>query len=187
MSFRARLQLSALATLVVGLGAVLIAGNVLLEHRVDSEATGLLRGRAEAQVAALAVTPAHVRVRETANDTVLDRRSWVLDADQVVERPAGASAALDRAAVALGRARRAAEQRGPAQTRLLAVPVWAPGRGDPAGAVVVALSVRPLERLEQEVLLGSFVVAGLILLAGGLAIRSAVAGALRPVMQMTAS
>jgi signal transduction histidine kinase len=187
MSFRARLQLSALATLVVGLGAVLIAGNVLLEHRVDSEATGLLRGRAEAQVAALAVTPAHVRVRETANDTVLDRRSWVLDADQVVERPAGASAALDRAAVALGRARRAAEQRGPAQTRLLAVPVWAPGRGDPAGAVVVALSVRPLEHLEQEVLLGSFVVAGLILLAGGLAIRSAVAGALRPVMQMTAS
>jgi signal transduction histidine kinase len=133
------------------------------------------------------VTSTHVGARETPNDTVLDRQSWVLDADRVVERPAAASAALDRAAVALGRARRAAEQRGPAQTRLLAVPVSAPGRVDPVGAVVVALSVRPLERLEQEVLIGSFVVAGLILLAGGLAIRSAIEGALRPVVQMTAS
>ena len=65
--------------------------------------------------------------------------------------------------------------------------VSAPGAADPIGAVVVAAVGRPLERLEQEVLLGSLVVAGLILLAGGLAIRSAVDGALRPVVQMTAS
>jgi signal transduction histidine kinase len=187
MSFRLRLALTALATLVVGLGAVLVAGNVLLDHRVDHEATSLLRGRADAQVSALAVTSTRVRARETPNDTVLDRQSWVLDARRVVERPAAASPALDRAAVALGRARRAGERRGPAQTRLLAVPVSAPGRVDPVGAVVVALSVRPLERLEQEVLIGSFVVAGVILLAGGLAIRSAIEGALRPVVQMTAS
>jgi signal transduction histidine kinase len=187
MSFRLRLQLTALATLVVGLGVVLVAGNVLLERGVDSEATSQLRGRAEAQVAALTVTPTHMRVRETPNDTVLDRRSWVLDGARVVERPAGAPSALDRAAVALGRTRRAAEQRGPGQARLLAVPVAAPGRRHPTGAVVVALSVRPLEHLEQEVLIGSFVVAGLILLAGVLAIRDAVDGALRPVMQMTAS
>jgi hypothetical protein len=43
MSFRLRLQLTALATLVVGLGAVLVAGNVLLDQRVDHEATSLLR------------------------------------------------------------------------------------------------------------------------------------------------
>jgi signal transduction histidine kinase len=187
MSFRVRLQLTSLVTLVVGLGAVLGAGNVLLERRVDSEARSLLHGRAEAQVAALTVTPAGVRVRETPNDTLLDRQSWVLDANRVVERPAGVDPALDRLAVALGRVRRAADRRGPDQTRLLAVPVSAPGRAGPIGAVVVALSVRPLERLEQEVLLGSCVVAALILLAGGLAIRSAVDGALRPVVRMTAS
>ena len=187
MSFRLRLQLTALVTLVVGLGAVLVAGNVLLERRVDSEARSLLSGRAEAQVAALTVTPTAVRVRETPNDTLLDRQSWVLDGDRVVERPAGVAPALDRAAVALGRTRRSADARGPDQTRLLAVPVSAPGATDPIGGVVVALSVRPLERLEQEVLTGSIVVAALILLAGGLAIRRAVDGALRPVMQMTAS
>ncbi len=187
MSFRRRLQATALATLVVGLGAVLVAGNVLLERRVDSETASQLRGHAEAQIAALAVSRTDVRVRETANDTQLDRQSWVLDGDRVVERPAAVAPALDRAAVVLGRARRSADQRGPEQTHLLAVPVSAPGAADPIGAVVVALSVRPLERLEQEVLLGSLVVAGLILLAGGLAIRSAVDGALRPVVQMTAS
>ncbi|MEY2516695.1 MAG: two-component system, OmpR family, sensor kinase, partial [bacterium] len=58
---------------------------------------------------------------------------------------------------------------------------------EPVGAVVVALSVRPLERLEREVLMGSVFVAALSLLAGGLAFRGAVDGALRPVVQMTAS
>lgn len=187
MSFRRRLLLTALSTLAVGLGAVLVMGNVLLERRVDAEATSLLRGRAEAQVAALTFTPAGVRVHETANDTLLDRRSWVLDGARVVERPAQAPAALDRRAVALGRARRAVEQPGPGRTRLLVRPVTAPGAARATGAVVVALSVRPLERLEREVLAGSVVVAALVLLAGGLAIRSAVRGALAPVVQMTAS
>jgi signal transduction histidine kinase len=185
MSFRLRLLLTSLATLVVGLGAVLVTGNVLLERRVDSEAVSLLRVRAEAQLAALTVTPMAVRVREAPNDTLLDRQSWVLDGDRVVERPAGVAAALDRAAIAIGRARRPADRRGPGETRLHAVPVSARGRADPVGAVVVALSVRPLERLEAEVLIGSLAVAVLILAAGGLAIRSAVDGALRPVVQMT--
>jgi signal transduction histidine kinase len=187
MTFRLRLLLTSLVTLAVGLGALLVAGNVVLERRVDSEATNLLHSRAQAQIAALTVTPTRVRVRETPNDTLLDRQSWVLDGDRVVERPAGISRELDRAAIALGRARRRVERGGPNRTRLLAVPVSARGAARPSGAVVVALSVRPLERLEQEVLVGSIVVAVLILLAGGLAIRSAVDGALRPVVQMTAS
>lgn len=187
MSFRLRLVLTSLATLVVGLGAVMLAGNVLLERRVDSEAASLLRGRAEAQVSALTVTPTHVHVRETPNDTLLDRQSWVLDGDRVVERPAGAAPEVDRAAVALGRTLHRADRRGPDLTRLLAVPVSAPGSDRPVGAVVVALSVRPLEHLEREVLVGSIVVAALILLAGSVAIRSAVDGALSPVVQMTAS
>ncbi|MEY2514617.1 MAG: hypothetical protein QOJ89_1975, partial [bacterium] len=130
MSFRRRLQLTALVTLVVGLGAVLVAGNVLLERRVDSEATSQLRGRAEAQLAALTVTPARVRVRESPNDTLLDRQSWVLDGDRVVERPAGVSPQLDRFAVALGSTRRRVDRRGPGDTRLLAVPVLAAGSAD---------------------------------------------------------
>jgi signal transduction histidine kinase len=54
------------------------------------------------------------------------------------------------------------------------------------GAVVVALSVAPLERLQQEVLFGSLVVALLVLGFAFVAIRSAIEGALRPVAEMTA-
>jgi signal transduction histidine kinase len=53
--------------------------------------------------------------------------------------------------------------------------------------VVVALSIRPFQHLESEVLIGSIVTALLILLAGWLAIRRALDGALRPVGQMTAT
>jgi signal transduction histidine kinase len=50
---------------------------------------------------------------------------------------------------------------------------------------VVGLSVTPIERLEGSVLLGSIVIAALLALAGFLAIRGAVDGALRPVAAMT--
>ena len=53
--------------------------------------------------------------------------------------------------------------------------------------MVVAESTESLEDLQQEVLVGSLVVAALVLLAGGLAIRGAVGGALRPVAEMTAA
>jgi signal transduction histidine kinase len=54
------------------------------------------------------------------------------------------------------------------------------------GAVVVGYSVAPLERLQHEVLLGSLILAAAVLLAGYLATRSALEGALRPVARMTA-
>jgi signal transduction histidine kinase len=187
MSFRARLLLTSLTTLAVGIGALLVAGNVLLAQRIGVQTSSVLRANAEAQVSALSFASGRVVVRTTANDATLDRRSWVLDGARVVERPAGAPPALDRAAVALGRRLRVAEIDGPDDTRLRAEPVFAPGSRRPAAAVVVALSTESLERLQQGVLLGSLVVAALVLLAGGLAIRSALNGALRPVAQMTAN
>ena len=109
----------------------------------------------------------------------------MLEGDRVVERPAGVSPALDRAAVALARSGAGGERDGPEDVRLLARPI---GDADArVGTVVVALSVAPLESLQGEVLLGSLVVAALVLFAGWLAIRGAVRGALHPVATMTAS
>jgi signal transduction histidine kinase len=187
MSIRGRLMVTSLTTLVVGLGALLVAGNVLLAQRVAAQTSSVLHANADAQVSALSFASGHVVVRRTPNDATLDRRSWVLDGQSVVERPAGASPALDRAAVALGRKLRAAEVDGPDDTRLRAEPVFAPGTRRPAAAVVVALSTESLERLQAGVGLGSIVIAALVLLAGALAIRGALNGALRPVAQMTAS
>src|SRR4051812_33729353 len=187
MSFRRRLLLTSLATLAVGLGSLLVAGNVLVARGVRSEASALLRARADAQLGALDVRPGAVSVHDTANDAVLDRQSWVLDGWRLVESPTGASAALDSAAVVLGRRGAVAERDGPGDVRLRARPVYARGSATPSGSVVVALPLAPLERLQREILLGSLVLAALVLLAGGLATRSAIDDALHRVAQMTAS
>lgn len=185
MTFRLRLFLASLATLAIGLGALVAAGNVLLNVRVQSERSSLLQARADTQVAALTVTTAGIRERRIANDTTIDRRAWVFAGGRLIERPANVSPAVDRAAIALGRTAGSAERDGPADERFLVRPIKAPGSGRRVGSVVVALSAAPLETVQKEVLLGSLVIAGLILLAGAVAIRSAVEGALRPVAQMT--
>jgi len=187
VTFRTRLLLAAMTTLAVGLGALLVLGNVLLAQRTRAEVTSVMRANADAQISALIVTPTSVHVRETANDGALDRRSWVFDGDRVIERPPEATAQLDRIATRLGRARRAAEAEGPGDVRLRAEPVRAEGVPEPVGAVVVSYSTESLERLQKEVLLGSVVLAALVMLAGAFAIRSALNGALRPVAQMTES
>ena len=185
MSIRTRLLGVSLLTLAVGLGALVVVGNVLLLAGVRAQASSVLRARAEAQLAAVSVTREGIRVRESANDAVLDQSSWVLDGDRIVERPATASRALDRAAIALGRLRRGAERDGPGDIRLRAAPIVEPRTGRHIGAVVVGYSMEPLEQLQDQVLLGSFVLALLILLAGGFAIGNALTGVLRPVAQMT--
>jgi signal transduction histidine kinase len=186
MSFSARLLLTSLITLAVGLGALVVAGNVLLDQRVHSEVSNLLNVNAQAQLATLSITRTGITVREAPNDQTLDRRAWVVDGSHVVERAANAEPALDRTALALADAQDFGDHDGPGDIRLRVVPIVAPGTSTPRGAVVVALSTDPLEDLQQEVLLGSLVIAALVLLAGGLALRTAIQRALQPVVQMTA-
>jgi signal transduction histidine kinase len=185
MSLRTRLLGVSLLTLAIGVGALLVVGNVLLRAGVRDQAQSVLRARAEAQLAALNITPTSVGVRNGPNDQSLDERSWVLDGDRVVERPRGVSPNLDRAAIALGRQRRAASLDGPGDIRLHTVPVPAPGSQRAIGSVVVGYSMEQLEDVQHEVFLGSLVFFALVMLAGALAIRRALDGALSPVARMT--
>jgi signal transduction histidine kinase len=187
MSFSARLLLTSLVTLAVGLGALVVAGNVLLDRRVTAEVSNELRVNAQAQLATLAITRAGVTVRESPNDEALDRHGWVIEGDRVIERATNVSPALDRKAVALGRARAFGDHDadGDGDIRLRVVPITEPGRAGPLGAVVVALSTAPLESLQKQVLVGSLIIAALVLLAGALALRTAIGRALEPVVQMT--
>jgi signal transduction histidine kinase len=187
MTFRRRLLAATMVTLAVGLGFLLVLGNVLLAVRTRSEVSSILRANVQAQISALDVTRAGVRVRATTNDGALDRRSWVLDGDRVIERPANADPRIDRLAVQLGRLGRVEERDGPGDQRLRAEPVRAPGVAEPVGAVVVSYSTESVEELRKAVALGSVALAGLVLLAGTFVIRSALRSALRPVAQMTAS
>ena len=186
MTVRTRLLAVSLLTLAVGLGALVLVGNVLLRSGVRAQASGVLRARAEAQLATLHVTPHGVAIRESANDEVLDRSSWLVVGHRVVERPAGVDTRLERAAEALARPGRAAERDAPGDLRLRAAPVRASASGPPVGTIVVGYAMAPLERVQHEVLSASIVFAALVLLAGGVATRRALNGALRPVAQMTA-
>lgn len=186
MSIRARLLLASLATLAVGLAALVVVGNVLLSARVGAEQSNLLRAQAQAQIAALDVGDRGVRIRETPNDAALDRGAWILDGPRVIERPPRVSRSLDGLAVTLGRRARSAELAGPGDVRLRVQPVRDPGGSTRSlGAVVVARSDVDLERLQHQVLVGSTVIALLVLLAGAVVIRRALDGALRPVARMT--
>jgi signal transduction histidine kinase len=187
MSVRRRLLVASLASLVVGLGALVVGGNLFLAARVGAEASNLLQARAAAQLAALSVHRGRITVRESPNDDLLDRWAWVLEGHRVLERPRGVSPALDQMAVRLGRTDRAAEVPGPDDIRLRADPVTTPSSRIQAGAVVVALSTEPLHDLQREVLVGSLIVAALVLVAAAFAIRTVLEGALRPVARMTAS
>ena len=75
MSFRTRLLVVSLTTLAVGLGALVVVGNVVFGARVRAETSNLLEARADAQLAALNVDAGRVRVNESPNDRVLDRRA----------------------------------------------------------------------------------------------------------------
>jgi signal transduction histidine kinase len=185
VTFRTRLLLASLSTLAIGLGALLILGNVLLRHQVGTQTRDLLHERVAAQLATLTVVDGKIRVQEAVNDDALDRQAWILENGVVIERPAGISAALDRTAVALGRHRQAVQRSAGHDLELRAEPVRSDDGGPAVGAVVVAISVASVERLEKLVLIGSLVVAALVLLAGTIAISSALGGALRPVARMT--
>src|SRR3954468_5663214 len=127
VSFRNRVLLTSLVTLAVGLGALVVAGNVVLNARVHAETSSQLRAHAEAQLATLDVSGGRVRVRDAPNDAALDRRAWVLAGARVIERADNVSPALDRLAIGLGRAGRAGEFDGPSDIRLRVEPIQAPG------------------------------------------------------------
>jgi signal transduction histidine kinase len=187
VTIRGRLIATSLVTLAIGLGALIVIGNVLLSARTKADMTSLLEGRAQAQIAALEVDAHGITDREAPNDQTLDRQSWVLDGDIVKERPAGVSRSLDQVAVALGRTRKVGERDAPGRIRLLTSPVTAAQGRAAVGSVVVGVAAAPFDRLRREVLFGSLILAALVLVAGWLAIRSAVGGVLAPVAQMTES
>ncbi len=184
MSFRLRLLVTSLTTLAVGLGALLVLGNVLLDRQVTAQASEVLHERAQAEIATLQPTRTGVRVREVVNDAALDRQAWVFQDGRALEQPEGASPRTDAVAQRLATGRLPADAEPIDDLRLHAERVATSGAAASA-AVVVSLSTASLERLQEVVLVGSAVLALLVLAAGAIAILRAVDGALAPVALMT--
>ena len=183
MSFSTRLLLTSLITLAVGLGALVIAGNLLLDHRVSAEISDQLRVTAEAQLSTLTIDSNDVPVREPPNDEALDRHAWVIAGDTVLERATNVSPELDRTAIALGRARAFGEHDSDGES------ACAPSRHRARPRRPRGGRRRGLDRAAGEPAEGGAGrLAGYrraVLLAGALALRMAIDRALDPVVQMT--
>jgi signal transduction histidine kinase len=185
MSVRNRLLLVTVATLGLGLGALLLAGNLLYARTTTSSVTNLLHTRLDAQIAALDLTARGILARNTLNDETLDTHGWVFSHGIAIERPTGLPTALDRLAASLAARTQPASAVGPGEIQIASRPLRLHGRQ--IGTVVVSASTAPFRHLRHVVLAGSATTALLILLLGTLALRRALNAALEPVEQMTAS
>lgn len=185
MSLRNRLLLVTVATLGLGLGALLLAGNLLYARTTTSSVTNLLHTRLDAQIAALDLTAHGIRARNTLNDETLDTHGWVFSHGVAIEHPMGLPAALDRLAASLALRTQPASAVGPGDIQLASRPLRLHGRH--IGTVVVSASIAQFRHLRHVVLAGSATIAFLVLLLGTLALRRALNAALEPVEHMTAS
>jgi signal transduction histidine kinase len=177
--------LASAAVLAIGVAALTLGGYLVLSRQLEAEVSSALTERTQAQLATLDVLGGRVRVHEVANDAVLDRHAWVYARGHAIERPP-ASAATQRAADALARGSGSAERTVGDRVRLRAEPVYDPSGRRRIGTVVVGLSLTPYEQSERTALLAMLAIALVVLLAGALLARRAVAKALEPVAEMTA-
>jgi signal transduction histidine kinase len=182
---RPRLLAAVLVAVIVGMGVLTVAFNVVLHARLNSDVNDLLRARAAAQLGTLSTVNGHLRTGEAPDDASVDSRAWIFAGRRALERPQRVAGSVDRAAGRLAAGdRRTLDVKTP-PTRLLAVPARHGGRR--LGTVVVAVSRAPYERTEREALKASLVLAAILAVAVAAVSRLVLNAALRPVARMTSA
>jgi signal transduction histidine kinase len=185
LTLRARVTVAAVAVLAVGLLALSGLFNVLLAHRLSTDASALLRSRAAAQRATLDVSGNRIRTVEGPSDAALDRAAWVIAGGRVIERPAVEPPGVARAVTSLAGITQPTERTAAGNIRLRAVPVRGPA-GDLRAVVVVGESLIPYDHTRRIALVGTGILSLLLLVGAAIAVRWAVGSALRPIAEMTA-
>ncbi|MFJ2033568.1 sensor histidine kinase [Streptosporangium sp. NPDC087985] len=180
---RRRLVVTATAMLAVALAALTIGFYAVLSWRLEGNADGVLRARAEAAAATVTTRDGRLVLTETPFDEALDNGLWVFDSGGALVSAPSRPSRLDRLAQDLGTSSRATFRDAGEDTRMLALPLH--DAETPDATVVVALSLVPYENAERTALIGALVFDVLILALGALFVRRAVTQALRPVAQMT--
>ena len=178
---RARLLTTNAIVMLLALAVLTAASNALLRHSLDRDATNLVHARAAAGLATLRVSDDRLAVVESPDDAAIDVQIWVFDTFGKVEGPTPSSARLDRRAAELAGGPRATTDVG--DTRLHAVPVERNGKR--VGTLVAGVSLLAYRQTARTALIGSVVLAALLLGLVVLASRSILRRALEPVSQMT--
>lgn len=180
---RGRLLGAVVLAVAAALGLTLVGFNLILGARLDSDATDLLRSRVTSTIDSLHTVDGRLQAQEAPDAAAIDRPIWIFSALRLLEAPQ-AGARLDRAARQLAGGPAQRMDVSGASTRLLSTPVVSGGRR--VGTVVAGLSLNPYEQTKRIALIGSLVLAAVVLLAVTLAARWLLKAGLRPVARMSA-
>ncbi|MFI5953855.1 ATP-binding protein [Cryptosporangium sp. NPDC051539] len=181
-SLRGGLALAALAVTAVWVVLLTAAFNLILADRLATQADDTLRTRTAAVAALVTVDNAGaVSLRAPADGAGIDRGIWVYAGNRAVLRPSG-DRELEQAADRLARTGGFARAGDDLLTRLYAQPVTIDGKR--VATVVAAIDLDASLDARRVTLIGSAVVALILLTLVYSTSRAVVARTLRPVEQM---
>jgi len=180
---RTRLLLIPLGALALALAAATFGFNVLLANQAQSNIDALLRQRVDSERALLTIQDRRITVAETQADSFADSLIWIFEGRRAVEAPAARSATRNAVTRLVGGPRRFADVSATDQ-RLLAAPV-ANGHGTRIGTIVAGVSTAPYEQTLRTTVIGSLLLAAVLLGLVGAAAWWLLRSALKPVAQMT--
>ena len=183
-SLRSGVSLAATLVLAVWVLLATVTLNVVLDQRGQAQANAELRDRADSAMATVdADASGRVTVIDPSDDALLDAGTWVNAGGRILERPPGSASlvpAVEAVAAAPGRF---LDVPGDKPLRLHSEAVSIDGRQ--VATVVTSLSLVPYQQSANAVLVGSAVLAVVMVGAAYLVVRAGVTSALRPVQEMT--
>ena len=180
---RTRLLLAVLAAVTVALAAATIGFNLLLVYANADDADSLLRQRADAERAQIAVVKGRIHLEETFGESVGDSHIWIFENGRAIEQPRSHPLTTAAALELVGGPTRFTTVK-QTHERLYALPITADGKR--YGTIVAGLSLSPYEQTERSALLASLAFAAVLLLVSWGAARWLLRSALEPVAEMTA-
>jgi two-component system OmpR family sensor kinase len=183
LGVRSRLLIAIAGAVAIALAIGVGAFNFLLGQRLSASATALAKAQAEAELTSLQVKNGRLVAPEGPDEATVTSQAWVFEGQRLIEAPR-APESVDEAARSLAggpeRSLRLEEE-----TRLYAIPVSQ--NGVRYGTVVAAVSLDPYEETERTALIGSLILAALLLGAVAVISRWMLGRALLPVSRMTES
>jgi signal transduction histidine kinase len=182
---RGRLVLVVMGVVGIGLVLLVLAFNLILSDRLDSDIDAVLTARANGQLSSLDVRNGKLIVTDVPDEATAESQAWIYAGKRVLAAPRSARHRVNSAANALATGRRRYQDVESPAVRLLAQPVVDEGKR--VGTVVVAASRTPYESTRDTALVASVVLAVVLILVLGLVARLLLDAALRPVARMTAS
>jgi signal transduction histidine kinase len=181
LGVRSRLLVATVAAVAVALTLALVAFSFLLGERLSTSATSLAKAQAQAELSSVAIRNGKLVAPEGPDDATVASQVWVFTGSRVLEAPS-VTREVDEAARSLAAGPESSLDIGE-QTRLYALPIVE--NGVRYGTIVSAVSLDPYEETSRSALIGSVLLALLVLAAVSVLARWMLGRALLPVSRMT--